>query len=446
MGSLTTSLGIAAESMRALQKAIEITSNNVLNAKTPGYVKQSQALLARRLELDGGLGGGLEAGAVVSYRANHLEVAVRDSAQRHGYFAQQAQTLSKLEPIFDISGKTGIGAAIDKLFEGFSLLSVSPNDIPVRQDVLERARNVAAAFQSAGDGLAASAADADRRLRALVQAVNRAGEAIVDYNQNVLRDIRVASDPGMDAQVHQQLEELAQYVDFDVLRREDGALQVNLGRQTPLVIGAHFLPLSVDDLGVVRDASGGDLSAVVTGGQIRGLLDFRDQLLPELRNDLNRLAEGLANAVNTTLAAGLDRDGNPPVVGLFTYDAGKLEVTPGFTPEQIAAAAAGAPGGNGNSLELAALGTAKTIDSLTFSQFYGFLAAKAGRWLSEAKAQEQTQSLLVTQARSVRAEASGVSLDEEAANLIAFQRGYQATAELIRVLNSLTETTINIIR
>ena len=83
---------------------------------------------------------------------------------------------------------------------------------------------------------------------------------------------------------------------------------------------------------------------------------------------------------------------------------------------------------------------------MTFSEAYGSIAADAGRMLDQAREQQTTQQLLLSQARNLRQEAAGVSLDEEAANLIAFQRGYQATAELVRVLNQLTETTINLIR
>jgi len=448
MGSLFTAISTAADSMRTVQRAIDITGNNVLNAKTPGFAKQSLTLIPRELNSEGGLPGGLAAGPQVSYRAESYEAAVQDAAHQQGRYSAKTQLLSQIEPIFDVSGGTGVGAAIDKLFEGFSLLSVTPNDQPVRQDLVERATDLANAFRYALDGLGNTAATVDRRLTEVVAAVNRAGAEIQNYNKIVQTDISKAADSGLDAQVHHQLEDLAQYVDFSVIRRDDLSLQINIGGQAPLVMGSQLFALKTDADGSLRDAQNNDITGLVGGGELRGVLDVRNSAIPTLRADLAQLAASVATSVNDTLRNGLDRNGNPPAVDLFTVTDGVIQVTDGFTPDQLAAASATAPGGNGNALELAALGARKLpeLGDLTFSLSYGYVAGKAGRWLTDSRAQERTHESLLTQAQNLRSDASGVSLDEEAANLIAFQRSYQATAELIRVLNSLTETTINIIR
>jgi flagellar hook-associated protein 1 FlgK len=117
-----------------------------------------------------------------------------------------------------------------------------------------------------------------------------------------------------------------------------------------------------------------------------------------------------------------------------------------MTDPATLAAALGSAGGNGNALELASLQNSRAIDDLTFTQFYGNLAAKAGRALSDARSESETSQLLLEQSRTLRDEASRVSLDEEAVNLIEFQRAYQAEAKLITVLDELTETTLNILR
>jgi flagellar hook-associated protein 1 FlgK len=53
---------------------------------------------------------------------------------------------------------------------------------------------------------------------------------------------------------------------------------------------------------------------------------------------------------------------------------------------------------------------------------------------------------LVTQAQKQRADATGVSLDKEAAKLLQFQQAYQAVGKMVSVLNSLTDTVLNILR
>jgi flagellar hook-associated protein 1 FlgK len=167
-------------------------------------------------------------------------------------------------------------------------------------------------------------------------------------------------------------------------------------------------------------------------------------------DDLNRLAETFADRINAQLATGVDLTGQPPVIDLFTYDptsgsAASLAVT-AITPEQLAGADPSAPGGNSNALQLAGIATSREIDSFTFTQFFGEAASRVGRELADARNNEQTHSLLLSQARLLRADITGVSLDEEAANLISFQRSYEASAEVVRVVNSLTETVLGLLR
>ena len=83
------------------------------------------------------------------------------------------------------------------------------------------------------------------------------------------------------------------------------------------------------------------------------------------------------------------------------------------------------------------------VNGLTFTQYYSQLSARFGQQLSTGKENADTNKDLVVQARSMRSDISSVSLDEEATQLVQFQRGYQATARLVSILNDLTQTTID---
>jgi flagellar hook-associated protein 1 len=453
MGSLLNSLVTVAESMRATQLAIEVGGNNVANAKTPGFAKQRLDLLAKRFEPNVGFAGGVAAGSLLSGRKVFLEQGVQEQSHRHGRFSQQTANLERIEPIFDVASNSGIGGAVDRLFESFSSWSVNPNDTPARLTVLDRARDLAQSFRFTVTSLATVKADAQTELRSTVERINRIGQEIQQYNLEVRSDVRKLEDPGLDAQLFQQLESLAELVDFDVIRAEDGSFAVNLGGQTSIAVGAHFYPVSLDFSGPaveIRNAQGGAVTGQLGQGRVRAQLDLQNGFLPALTSDLDRLARNLADSVNTGLGAGLDRDGSPPAANLFSYDAtagvaASLTVN-GLDASELAAASSGAPGGNGNALALADLARARSIDDFTPSQFYGNLAGRVGRALANSRNDETTQALLLSQSKHLRAAASEVSLDEEAANLVAFQRQYEANAELIRILNSLTETTLNIIR
>ena len=109
--------------------------------------------------------------------------------------------------------------------------------------------------------------------------------------------------------------------------------------------------------------------------------------------------------------------------------------------------AANAVASNGIALRLAALAvTPPAGGNETLAQSYGRIAAAVGRELNEAGEERDVQRQTAAQARSVRDQVSGVSLDEEAMELVRFQRAYQAAARMIAVLSDLTETAVNLAR
>jgi flagellar hook-associated protein 1 len=453
MGNLLNSLATVAESMRASQLAIEVAGNNVTNAKTPNFAKQRLDLQARRFEIDRGLAGGVRSNGLVSSRKEYLEDAVHQQSNRYGQFTQQSADLERIEPIFDIANNSGLGGAVDRLFEAFSAWSVSPNDTPSRENVLAKARDLAQSFRFTTASLASAGADSHSELQGTVDEINRLGGEIQKYNLQVRGDARNLQDPGLESQIYQKLDSLAELVDFDVVRADDGSLTVNIGGQTPLTVGGSLFPVAVDPSGSktqLVSAQGRVITGQIEHGKLRAQLDQSNSLLPSLKTDLDRLAATIANSVNATLASGLDRNGNTPVTDLFRYDvaqgaAATLTVND-IAPSELAGASTSAPGGNGNALALADLSRSRMIDDYAPGQFYGNLAGKVGRALAGARTDENTQALLLAQARNIRSADTEVSLDEEAANLVAFQRQYEANAELIRILNNLTETTINLIR
>lgn len=453
MSSLFVSLQNAANTLDVLQRGLDVTSNNVTNANSPGYVRQRLDLIAKRFQPEIGLGGGVAAGPLLSARQDYLERAVRLQAGRFGSAAQLAATLSQIEPLFDIAQNSGIAASIDGLFQSFAQWSVNPNDGPSRESVLRAAGALAGSFNFVALSLGRAAQDVNTQIRDTVAAVNRVGELVRTFNEDLRADRRNLQDPGLDAEIHAALEELAEVVNFTVLRAEDGSFSIYVGGQTPLVLGDKFYPLQVDVSGpqpVIRNSTGDDISGLIHQGRLGGLMRLRTEVIPSLTAELDTVAAALADRVNAVLQSGVDQDGLPPTQDLFQYNATlgaavTLSVT-SITARELAGALPGSPGGNGNALDLAALGSSREIDDATFTQFYGRIAGRMGRELTDARKDTRTQEVLLSQARTLRANESGVSLDEEAVYLIAFQRAYQATAQLVRVLDELTQTALGLMR
>jgi flagellar hook-associated protein 1 FlgK len=452
MGNLFTSLLTSAGGLRAYEQALAVTQNNVTNSSTPGYVKQTQVLEALPFDVSVGLPGGVRAGAVVSSRDGYAERAVRDQQTAFGFSSQKTTNLTPLETSFNLSGTSGIAPSLSGLFQSFSRLSVNPNDTASRQAVIQQAGLVAESFQSTASGLLSQQSSLDQESRSTIDAINSLATTIAQINTHNRSGTTGSTDAGVDAQLNTSLESLSQLVNFTTLQQPDGSVAVYIGGQTALVANDQAYAIQGDfstSQTKVLSSTGTDISSQLTGGTLGALLEDKNSVIPSYLGDLNTLAQGVADTVNTTLAQGIDQNGAAPTTNLFTYDpvagaALSLAVNP-LTPDQIAAASPGATGGNGNALILAALGDAKTVSGDTFAQFYGNLGGRVGSDLSLAKSNQSTSQLLLSQTQDLRTQVSGVSLNEEAEHLIAFQRAFEATSKMIGILSSLTETVINII-
>jgi flagellar hook-associated protein 1 FlgK len=453
MPNLLASLCVAAESMKAYEQALAVIQNNVTNATTPGYVRQQVDLVALAFQPDLELTGGVRAGTPISSRSVFSERAVWRQSERNGRLGQTVQGLSQIEPIFDIGEGSGIAGAMNRLYDNFSRLSVTPNDVPSRQNVINQAGDVARAFNFAATSLAGAAENSRREIRSTVGDVNRLANVIRDLNIEYRTDFRKQEDAGLNARLYNALEELATLVDFNALLKPDGTVTILMGGQTTLVIGDKSFPISADTSGTetaIRDGEGKDITGQVQQGKLKGALELSNELLPGYTAELNLLAETFADRVNAVLAGGIDLNGLPPVTDLFEYDAVNgsaitLAVT-NITPEEIAAASPAAPGGNSNALALAELATSAEVGGFTFTEFYGEISGKLGNDLRSARQDEQSSALLLSQAWYLRDQESAVDRNEEAASLIEYQRAYQATAQLVRTLDEMTEVVMTLLR
>jgi flagellar hook-associated protein 1 FlgK len=477
MSNLLTSLISSANALSVFERALVVSQNNVSNASTPGYAAQRLVLEAAEFDPAVGLIGGVRAGEVLTARDIYAEQAVRRQLESLGYHAQTAESLAAIESVFDVSGGKGVVGALNGLFTSFSAWSLEPASTTARQAVVDKAQALAQSFAESSANLEKASQDTGRRIRETVGRINELGAELRDYN--AARRQGGAQDAGLDTKIQNALEELSELVNFTTLQQEDGSVTVLLGGQTPLLIGEHLYALRVgfdtptdpppDYPGAASPAqvTGGDGQAItqqISGGRLAGLIDVRNNVLPSLAGDayhagdLNVLAKSVADRINQILTAGNISDGPPTVSGvpLFTYDAtseatiaATLALDPGITAAKLAAIRPGPPYvSNGIALQLANLASpqdaADKIDGFSYVEFYGRAAGRVGRLLTDARENQDFKTQLVTQARSLRAELSGVSLDEEAIRIVEFQRAYQANAKMVSVLSDLTEIALGL--
>ncbi len=472
MNGISASLLNAGIALQAYGRVLEATQNNVINASTPGYARQSQELRPLPFEPESGSPGGVALGELTSARDQYSEQAVRTETSSLGFAQQSVESLSNLESILDISGDSGLPYALNNLFSAFSGWAQSPGDTIARSNVIDRAQETAVAFRNAASALSNASRQSETQLRSTVDSINQLVAKVAEYNQPPADG--VANDAGREAQFYSTLEELSQYADVTVARQSDGTLALLLEGQTPLLIGdtQYEIAFDLNQTDATRPASaritggGRDVTAAIEGGKLGALLKFRNETLPSFSGDagqagsLNILAKQFADRVNAIMTGGYSSvdAAAPDGVALFDYGAAgetsiasALRLNEAATAESIAPVAIGPPvASNGIPLQLASLASptsdADRIDGASYVEYFGRMAASEGSALSSAKDSQAVQESSVAQAKAIRQQSSGVSLDEEAVVMLEYQRGYQAVSRLITILDQLTEDTINMLR
>lgn len=452
MGNLLTSLLNSTNALDVFSRGLQVVQNNVSNSSTPGYVTQTATFIAEPFDLDTGAPGGVTAGPVQSSRDLYLEQNVRTAQSALGFSTQQASDLSEISNLYSVNGTSGVGPAIDQLFNDFSALSVNPNDTTARQTVLNDAGTLAQSIQQVATGLGTASQQIAGNAQGQISEINSLAGTIAQINGEGIRDPQGGTDAGLDAQLNATLEQLSQYTNYTAIQQSDGSTTVLIGGQTPLVVGNQVDAIQGDfssPQATILDSTGQDITSQITGGQLAGSLTDYNTTVPSYVTGLNTLAQGIADQVNTALDNGVDENGNAPTQNLFTYNpvapALSLAVNSSLTPDEIAAALPGAPGGNGNALSLASLGSAATVNGATFAGYYGQLGSQVGNDSANATSSQTTGTSVLTQAQTLRSNVSGVSLDDQAAQLIQFQTAYQAVTKMISLLDDLTSAVINMI-
>jgi flagellar hook-associated protein 1 FlgK len=475
----------AANALSVFQNALSVTQNNIANSLTPGYVEQTPSFEALPFDSVGGASGGVKDGPVANARDVYAETAVQQAQTSLGTWEQQLSTLQPLQTTFDITGTSGIPGALNTLFSAFATWSASPGDSTARQSVLNGAQGLAQAFQQQAAAVSSAASSANADLGNMVAQVNTLTGKILQDNIQAANN-GGSSDPAVQADLYNNLEQLSQIVPITTLQQTDGSTTVLLGGQTPLVIGQQQYQISANFAvpanppatypsappnAQVLNSNGSDISAEISGGKIGGLLQAVNGTLAQLQGSanqqgsLNQLAQTIADRVNALLTSGNISNADPttgapavPGVPLFAYDAtnlagvaGSLSVSPGMTPGQLAAINPGPPEvDNGIPLVLANLATpqnpADEINNMSYTQFFGNMAAQLGTAISTATSSQTTTQNALTQAQSLRQQSSGVDLNQEAIKVLQFQQSYDAASKMVTILDQITQSFLDAIQ
>lgn len=452
MGGLIDTLGVSYSGLLAARAGIQVTSHNVSNAQTEGYHRRTLAQSPI-----GGIpifGGGVHIDGVIRAEDRILGGQRQSSEGRQGYASARQSLLIEAENALGSIDEGGISDSISKLFSAFSSLSSSPNDSSVRANVLSAASSVAQAFNDASDKLSALQSSADKSIAITVDQANELIKQVAALNAKIVAAEAAGADAGdLKDQQALMITELAANFGVKTFLDDENQTTVLLGGMS-LVQGDHYATLQTEPdaslngmlrVDLVDGSTRTDMTSLI-GGSVGGAISVRDQSIPNAIADLDQLAFDLATAINTQHAAGFGLDGSTGL-DFFTIPAtapttaGNIEVNAALTNDSIAASAtaAGVPGDADNAHALSdlansqiAAGNTKTATSQAAAIISG-IGGQVDQAISEA--QSAGDELINLQERQESVE--GVSLDEEMVHMVQYQRAYQASARMLKVVDTM---------
>jgi flagellar hook-associated protein 1 FlgK len=316
---LSSIFGIDLSALQAFQQAIEVTSNNVANASTPGYDEESIDL-ATALPQDAGgiaIGAGVDvAGVQRAYSqaaANQLNISQSTLSQ---LTALQNYT-SQIDNLFGTTAG-GLTTALQTYYSGWSAVADDPTSTSAREALLGDASALAANLNSTSSQLQEMNSDVNTRITADVNQINSIGTQISNLNAQITQSSGTGQAPNQLLDQRDELiSNLSQIVGVTTTSNSDGSINVYLGNGQPLVLDQNTYQLSTvpnqfnaSQLEVASTASdGASISGSITSGDLGGLLAARTQAIDPAQNQLGQIATAVAQTSNTQQASGLDLNG-----------------------------------------------------------------------------------------------------------------------------------------
>lgn len=460
MGVNFSPFEIGRRALRANQLGMSVTGQNIANVNTPGYSRQSVQLSAT--PTDGSFrsltGTGVTIDGVRSFRDRFVESRLHAETGIAGRLTAQRNTLSPVEAAFDEAGGAGINSAMTSFFGAFRELEAHPESDTLRSVVVDKASVMASAFATTRGRLTDIRREADNAVRATADEVNTLSAKVANLNAQ----IGAAEGSGANAselrdQRSEAVRQLADLTGARAVENPDGMVTITLGDGRALVLGDHASNLEVVDTppdGLASLKLDG-LPAVISDGRLSGLLDSISTITAQI-NTLDQFSASLATRVNSLHNSGTDMDGNAGT-NFFATPAGGGPITAAnltvsaalkANPRLVVASPLAPPQPQGGAATIAGAIANLLSDSSSqvgtrtgsFSSIYASLVGDAGHGVRSAEDALATHGVILAQVTAQRDAISGVSLDEEAINLLQYQKAYEAAARFLQIADEMTQT------
>lgn len=447
------------------------------------------------------MGQGVSALGVSQTRDSYLDKRFRDEYGKTGYHSEAADILSDIQGVFDdgndITNLNGLTSAMEKIFDSIQDYAESPTLGTSANVVMSAFTNLTQVLNQLGSRLSGVLEQQSAKMDTSVDRVNEILQKVAELNGAISQDETVLSNPDNEYYRPNELydnrnlllDELAGYGNVEVSENADGTVDVKFGGKLA-VSGTDFETMNMtqheDGTVALTWRSGGD-NVSLTSGALKADLEFINgrgpnvqssnetpqRGIPYYKDKINTFANALAYTVNHSIPQ-LNAEGNGPLLdesGNIVYktllsaktEDGKTDNSVSVTAGNISVSDEWLHGGAdyfiyskdiadpsyAQSIAIKLTQQDTTFRSFgetftgTFEEFGIDFVSTLGADISYQQGQAETTGAVTDDFMERRDEVSGVSRDEETANLVKFQKSYEAAARVMNVMDELLDVIIN---
>ncbi|MBO9507149.1 flagellar hook-associated protein FlgK [Thalassospira sp. A3_1] len=312
--SIRAAQSAAFSALQSSQTGIAVSSNNIANASVEGYTTKSTSLASN---VSGGSAVGVSVTSVGSSVDSYLIKAINEAASESGYASVFADPFEIVSSNFgSVGDDDAISTLITDLETSIASLAASADSQSAKSLVLTDAEQIASELNSLSDGVQDQRAAADQSIEDTIDQINSLLNEIQSYNEQLTGTdgTTLAASELEDARAV-AIQELSKLVDVTYYTSSSNQTQVYIGGT--LVVGSQVQELEYNAVGTVNvdtvfgdiTVNGKSISDDISGGELRGLIDLRDETLPGIQDELDALAVTLMDSINAVTNLGTSYPG-----------------------------------------------------------------------------------------------------------------------------------------
>jgi flagellar hook-associated protein 1 FlgK len=314
-------INIGMSGLGAAQSGMYTLGNNIANADVESYSRQQNVQKTKGGQQTGQvfIGTGTTLADVRRVYNAYLENQLRTTTSLSSDATSYLNQITPLDTALS-SADTGITAALQSFFSAMQDASAKPTEDASRQLLLTSAQTLAKRFNTLSSQLNQQNSNLNSNMASLATQVNNLTKTIADLNEQISKVGAITGQPNdLLDQRDGAVRELTALIGADVVEQKNGNYDIYLKNGQALVLGSTTQTIGVEpsatdptrmSLILNRGSTKMDITNSTTGGELGGLIRYRKETLDPALNELGRVALVVADAINSQLAQGIDKNGN----------------------------------------------------------------------------------------------------------------------------------------